>query len=365
LLLNAGGGYRSAPCPRWYKKGLINTDIIKKYYKNGYSLLPIKKNSKLPCIKWKQYQAKRPDFTDILDWYIEYDNPNIALVTGDISNLTVIDVDDPSILPELIKEVPEINETTRVKTKRGYHFYFSGNGINSTNNLLNMGVELKSNGYYVVAPPSIIDDFNYTFEVPLSEILSLPNYLIEKEGHKTPNEEYKKRRVLRLPRYNGLGVSCIGQILSRDLEIGERDNSLFILYNLLLQNRNTEDHSKKIVSLVNNSLTKSLTEKEVNNIFKKAYNFKCSTIRKKLSFIDCSDCKYKFKGGKLGMKNIIVQNLRNLDKLNSSEQRILLFLGSYFEGENPSLTALSNKVGMHFNTAKKAVAGLKEKGIIK
>ncbi len=343
-------------------------DIIKKYYENGYSLLPIKKNSKEPYIKWKQYQNKRAGFNDVLDWYIEYDNPNIAIITGDISNLTVIDVDNPSILPELIKEVPELNETTRVKTKRGYHFYFSGNGISSTNNLLNMGVELKSNGY-VVAPPSTIDDFNYTFEVSLSEIQPLPNLIIEylekKEGHQTPNVEYKRRRVLRLPRYNGLGVPCIGQITERDLKLGERDNSLFILYNLLLQNRNTEDHSKKIVNLVNNSLTESLIEKEVNNIFKKAYNFKCSTIRKKLSFIDCSDCKYKFKGGKLGMKNIIVQNLGNLDKLNSSEQRILLFLGSYFEGEKPSLTALSNKVGMHFNTAKKAVASLEKKGIIK
>ena len=348
---------------------MVNTDIIKKYYKSGYSLLPIKKNSKEPYIKWKQYQKKRPNFTDVLDWCIEYDNPNIALVTGDISNLTVIDVDNPSILPELIKEVPEINETTRVKTKRGYHFYFSGNSINSTNNLLNMGVELRGNGCYVVAPPSIIDDFTYTFEVPLSEIQPLPNLIIEhlekKEGHQTPNAEYKKRRVLRLPRYNGLGVSCIGQILSRDLEIGERDNGLFILYNLLLQNRNTEGHSKKIVNLVNNSLAKPLTKKEVNNIFKKAYNFKCSTIRGKISFIDCSNCKYKFKGGKLGMKSIIVQNLRNLEKLNPSEQRVLLFLDSYFKGENPSLTALSNKVGMHFNTAKKAVAGLKKKGIIK
>lgn len=65
------------------------------------------------------------------------------------------------------------------------------------------------------------------------------------------------------------------------------------------------------------------------------------------------------------MKSIIVQNLRNLEKLNPSEQRVLLFLDSYFKGENPSLTALSNKVGMHFNTAKKAVAGLKKKGIIK
>jgi len=61
-------------------------------------------------------------------------------------------------LPELKEILPEIKETTRVRTRRGYHYYFSLNGeqIKSTSSLFGKRIELKSNGTYVVAPPSII-----------------------------------------------------------------------------------------------------------------------------------------------------------------------------------------------------------------
>ncbi|MBU4292588.1 MAG: bifunctional DNA primase/polymerase [Actinobacteria bacterium] len=345
---------------------------MKEYYDNGYSLLPLKKNSKIPCIYWKQYKDKRANFDDVLGWYKKFDNPNIGIITGGISSLTVIDVDDTSILPELIKQVPEITGTTRVKTRRGYHYYFSGNGVNSTNNLLNMGVELKSGGY-VVAPPSIIDDVTYTFEIPLSEIIPLPIYLIEKEGYKAPDKapekvgykapdvEYKNRRILGLP-YHGKKVDCIRQILSRDLQVGERDNSLYILYNLLLQNDNKKDYSKKIVTEKNRLLTKPLPGKEVEIIFKKAYNHKCSSIIEKLPFIKCDKCKLKFKGGELKMGNILIRNLRKLPELSNTETRVVCLLGTYYEGENPTNYEIAKKTGMNKNTVSNAMERLKKKG---
>ena len=311
---------------------------------------------------------------EILDWYCVFDEPNLAIITGQISGLVVIDLDELLILEELKKQLPGVWETTRVRTKRGYHFYFSdtninGNGINSTNNFLNLKIELRYNGMYSVAPPSTVADFPYHFEVPLSKMLAFPKTILrkleKKEGEHAINTKYKSQKILKLPKFYTLGAACIEKITNRNLQVGERDSGLFILYNLLLQNKNTEDHSKKITNLVNDSLTKPLTEKEVKNIFRKTYHFQCSTIREKLPFINCSDCKYKFRGGKSGKKNIITQNLKSLDKLTPSEQRVLLFLGSYFEGEKPSITALSNKIPMNFNTAKKAVAGLKNKGIIK
>lgn len=40
-------------------------------------------------------------------------------------------------MPELKEYLPELKETTRVRTRRGYHYYFSLNGeyVKSTNNL--------------------------------------------------------------------------------------------------------------------------------------------------------------------------------------------------------------------------------------
>ena len=80
----------------------------------------------------------------------------------------MIDVDDPTLLPELKEYLPELEETTRVRTRRGYHYYFSLNGeqVKSTNSLFGKRLELRSNGKYVVAPPSIIKDHQYVYEIP-------------------------------------------------------------------------------------------------------------------------------------------------------------------------------------------------------
>jgi len=358
--------------------------IVNEYYQKGYSLIPLKHNEKIPAIRWKKYQYRQASREEILAWSMNFREPNIAIITG--KELVVIDVDDPSKLPELLRILPGIDRTTKVKTKRGFHFYFSNNGkhkIRSTKNLFGLGIELKANGNYVVAPPSKIDNFTYHFVIPLSQIKPLPEKIIKylegtlpgietgvktgiKEGGQAPGVEveYKKRRALSLPRYNGLDRYCIKQILGRELKTGERDSSLFILYNLLLQNKNRLDHAKKITILKNNSLAEPLTDQEMGKLFRKGYSFKCSTIRETLPYIECFKCKYRFKGGVLGVGNLLVKNIRKLPELEPSEQRILLFLGTIFEGEKPSEYQIAKVVKMDKRTVKKAVENLREKGII-
>ena len=70
---------------------------------------------------------------EILNWYCVFDELNLAIITGQISGLVVIDVDDLLILEELKKQLPGVWETTRVRTKRGYHFYFPFTFINRLN----------------------------------------------------------------------------------------------------------------------------------------------------------------------------------------------------------------------------------------
>jgi len=74
-------------------------------------------------------------------------------------------------LPGLKEYLPELKETTRVRTRRGYHYYFSLNGeyVKNSNSLFGKRLELKSNGSYVVAPPSIINAHQYVYEIPLKK----------------------------------------------------------------------------------------------------------------------------------------------------------------------------------------------------
>jgi len=353
-----------------------NKSIVNECYQKGYSLIPLKNNSKVPAIRWKRYQYRQASKEEIFNWSMNFREPNVALITG--LKLVVIDLDDIEKLKELLRILPEIDRTTKVKTRRGFHFYFSSNEhkIRSTKNLFGLGIELKASGNYVVAPPSKIDNFTYNFEIPLSKIKPLPGKIINgsllpgtgiKEGGQAPDVEYKKRKVLSLPRYAGKNISCIEQILNRELKIGERDSSLFILYNLLLQNKNTKEYSKKLVVNKNNSLVKPLTDKDMKKVFRKAYGLnglKCSKVREFLPFIECDKCRFKFKGGSLRMGNVLVKNLRNLEKLDPSEQRVLLFLGTVFDGEQPSNYAIAKKMGMNKDIVKRVMEGLRKKGIL-
>ena len=269
-------------------------------------------------------------------------------------------------MPELKEYLPEIKETTRVRTRKGYHYYFSLNGeyVKSTNGLFGKKLELKSNGTYVVAPPSKINGFEYVFEVPLSKILPIPKIFLKKERDLVYNLECRKQKTFKIPKYHGQKVDCIRQILSRDCQEGEKNNSLFILYNLLIRNKNTKEYSKKLVINKNKSLLKPLTELELKKVYRKAYKYGCSAIRDKLAYIKCEDCEYRFKDGKLKTSNILIKNIRKLPELSNTQRGIVCLLGINFEGEYPSISKIAETAKMNFETVKSAIEVLKEKKII-
>lgn len=330
--------------------------------KNKYSLIPVNSEKK-PYVHWKKYQYQRASTDDIFDWFSNFTKPNIGIVTGKISQLAVVDIDDLDLLPELNEILPELRETTRVRTRRGYHYYFSLNGehVKSTNRLFNKRLELKSNGTYVVAPPSTINDHQYAYEIPLSEIQPIPKTLI-RNYHCTDCPKDKK--LFKMPKYHGHKVDCIHQILNRDLREGERNNSFFVLYNLLTQNKNTKDYSKKIIKDKNRSLSKPLTAVDLNKVYRKNYNIGCISIREKLSYIECDHCAHRFKDGKLKASNILIKNIRALPELSNTQRGIVCLLGTVFEGEYPSINKIAEVTKMNHGTVKQAIEALKAKNII-
>jgi len=195
-------------------------------------------------------------------------------------------------------------------------------------------------------------------------MLPIPKLLIEKEKEPAPCVEGEKHKTFKIPKYHGQKVDCIRQILSRDLEEGERNNSLFILYNLLLQNKNTNEYSKKLVIEKNGSLSKPLTELDLKKLCRKAYNCGCVGIRDKLNYIKCEACEYRFKEGKLKDSNILIKNIRILPELSNTQRGIVCLLGTVFEGEYPSINKIAKIANMNFETVKRAIEVLKEKRII-
>ena len=112
-----------------------------------------KKELKL-LIPWAKYQKINIDkmvFEGICEFIKEKHNA-IAIITGKLSNITVIDIDNRQ---KPIKELQEIFGESKVivETPRGYHLYYSYNGEKS-NTAIEEGIDIRGDGGLIIAPPS-------------------------------------------------------------------------------------------------------------------------------------------------------------------------------------------------------------------
>ncbi|MFA6325212.1 MAG: bifunctional DNA primase/polymerase, partial [Candidatus Paceibacterota bacterium] len=145
-------------------------ELALSYLKKGWSVIPCHK-SKIPAIPWRDFQTRYATPEEVVSWYETNPDAQVGIVTGKISNLTVVDVEDhgdPSFLPQ---------ETMIVHTGgNGYHYFFKYEpGVTNKARIKEL-VDIRSEGGYVVAPGSCSEKGAYVIlqDVPL---LSFPKEL--------------------------------------------------------------------------------------------------------------------------------------------------------------------------------------------
>jgi hypothetical protein len=122
------------------------------YISMGYSVIPV--SGKVATIAWKESQNHRPSSNKLLQWFIEDDYTGLAIITGRISQLCVLDFDDLELYNLFKIKHPYLAQTKTVKTRRGYHLYFHIPPHLSLKSSKMPGIDLQYEGRYVVAPPS-------------------------------------------------------------------------------------------------------------------------------------------------------------------------------------------------------------------
>lgn len=188
------------------KKNLLQSsnemkDYAKKYLDRNFSILHLRENSKLPSGSWSEYMKRKMTDSEIES--IDWSKHNIGIVTGLISGIVVLDADTERAVELLMNLYPN---TAKVKTKRGVHFYFlAKEDINSgkiINQEKNIKIDIKGEGGYVVAPPSIIDECKYSWiedeifiEISKDEIEILKTYVYNFESDKNSNSNQKKKNL--------------------------------------------------------------------------------------------------------------------------------------------------------------------------
>jgi hypothetical protein len=164
----------------------------------GFSIIPLKAKGKKPALHaWEEYKSRRPTKEEIASWSQQHwsdgADANVGVVCGAVSgNLVVLDFDLKSAFEVFKNEWAATrgknvaNETVVVATGRGFHVYCRVKDMPKSVKLPN--VEVKAEGHYVVAPPSIHPSGKaYQFVNPaMSSIVELSS--LEDIGIGSPDE---------------------------------------------------------------------------------------------------------------------------------------------------------------------------------
>jgi archaellum biogenesis ATPase FlaH len=131
-------------------------DYARWYVSKSFSVIPLLQKGKTPVIEtWKLFQTHKPTDDKLKVWFGNGSDNNIGIVTGAISGITVVDFDSPESIEFSKKNNFPI--TPSVKTGKGYHAYYRyKEGVRNFQKRDDLpGIDLRGNGGYVVAPPSI------------------------------------------------------------------------------------------------------------------------------------------------------------------------------------------------------------------
>ena len=124
------------------------------YVANRFSVIPVRGKRPHPILRsWTEYQERLTTEGEVHEWIRQGwgQNPEdgIAILTGRLSGLVVLDVDDPAGFPEY--------ETRIAKTPSGgrhYYFVHPGGHIPNATRIMGKAWDIRGDGGYVVAPPS-------------------------------------------------------------------------------------------------------------------------------------------------------------------------------------------------------------------
>lgn len=232
-------------------------EALKYCNKYKFSVIPIKEGSKKPYIDWKEYQKRLPTEEEIKNWWSKWPNADIGIITGKISGITVVDFDSREAYENAVKR--KFPLTPLVITGRedgGYHVYCSyQEGVRNFQKRDDLpGIDLRGDGGYVVAPPSIHKSGRqYTWaegrtldDIPLPH---LPEWVLaSKSEDKTPIKD-----------------------LYRGVSAGKRNNALARIAGALANQNLSLEECTEIAKACNTLNKPPLPLKEVETTVKSIY----------------------------------------------------------------------------------------------
>lgn len=144
-----------------------------KYLSQGLSVIPLVPRGKEPLIDWKPYQTRPPSESAVREWFNKWPQANIGVLTGTVSDIVVIDLDGADGIKS--GQSLQLASPVTVTTGKGKHLWYRHPGEAVGNSVRSFpGVDVRGDGGYVLAPPSIHPNgLRYRWLKPLN-LESLP-----------------------------------------------------------------------------------------------------------------------------------------------------------------------------------------------
>lgn len=245
----------------------------------GFRIIPCKE--KIPQIK--KWQINATNNSDIIKELWSKSDYNIGILTGaDGENIVVIDCDikeDINGVDNFIKFIDEKkiilpNTLTATSGRGGKHYYFrsKSSNIKSGTNIFDKGIDIRANGGFIIAPPSLHPNGNRYSWDNSSTIADLPEQL-ESIIIEYQNSTNLKKDTLNKPSKKINNIKNYTELI--DIEIGERNETLFRLSSKLIESGLCYKAILEAINIENNTkCVEPLTKEEITNIVNSSYKYK-------------------------------------------------------------------------------------------
>src|SRR5207302_645515 len=132
------------------------------YARRGWAVFPVAPHQKNPLVA-EGFKEATTDEDQIVAWWTQWPTANIGLATGSINGIAIIDVDirngGAESVGQLAGQVAGLYDTLIANTGGGgWHLYYTypeDGEVRCRNGRVAPGIDIKGDGGYVLAPPSI------------------------------------------------------------------------------------------------------------------------------------------------------------------------------------------------------------------
>jgi hypothetical protein len=129
------------------------------YATRGFAIFPCLPRGKAPATR-HGCRAATKDLAQVATWWRENPTFNVAVATGPVSKVFVLDVDGldaEASLRKLEEKYGALPATVQSITPRGRHLFFKceNSAVRNSASAIVPGLDIRGDGGYVVLPPSI------------------------------------------------------------------------------------------------------------------------------------------------------------------------------------------------------------------